>query len=95
MTRWEYKTLVYAVEGRFFSSMRFWADTAGNVYGPKVRNRMVGGIFQQMEQLEAALNELSKQGWELVSASIATGKVRRGGCVVLRRAAAEEPAPEE
>jgi hypothetical protein len=88
MPQWEYKTLTYAIEGKVVYSLRFWADSSGRAYGPKERARWIGGIFQQMRQLEEALNELDRDGWELVSMSVSVVFLFvRHGAAVLRRPA--------
>jgi hypothetical protein len=86
LSRWEYKTIVYSIEGKYFYSLRFWADSKGKVYGPRERAKLIGGIARQMRQLEQALKELDQEGWELVSVStwmvfLAT----KHGTAVLRR----------
>jgi hypothetical protein len=48
---------------------------------------LIGGIHQQMRQLEQALKELDQEGWELVSASIWMTFFTRHGVAVLRRPA--------
>ena len=82
MSHWDYKTLVYCLQGRF----RFWADTTGKTYGPRERTTLVGGIPRQMRQLEGALTELDQEGWELVSMSVwMVFPLTRHGCAVVRR----------
>ena len=82
-----YKTLTYSIQGRGSHSLRFWADSAGKTYGPQERSKLIGGIAEQMQQLEAALAELDKEGWELVSVSAWTAfPVTRHGCAVLKKA---------
>lgn len=39
MSNWEYKTLVYAIEGKVVYSLRFWADSARKAYGPLLAPR--------------------------------------------------------
>jgi hypothetical protein len=81
-----YKTLTYSIQGRGTHSLRFWADSAGKAYGPQERARLIGGIAGQMRQLEAALAELDKDGWELVSVSVWTAfPATRLGCAVLKK----------
>jgi hypothetical protein len=89
ISHWEYKTLVYSVEGKYFYSLRYWADTQGNAYGPRQRTTLIGGIFRQMRQLEQALKELDQEGWELVSVStwMAFFFTRHGTAVLRRRLA--------
>ena len=88
----KYKTLTYSIEGKFFYSIRFWADATGKVYGPRERPPFVGGIPCQMRQLEAALTELDREGWELVSASVWTELLfTRAGCAVLRQSDSSTP----
>lgn len=59
MTHWEYRTLFYALEGKHFYSLRYWYDlSAGNIYGPKERATLLGGIPRQMRQLEEALQNI-------------------------------------
>lgn len=91
MTHWEYKTLTYLLEGKHFYSLRYWGDaSAGKVYGPQERATLVGGVWRQMRQLEEALKELDKEGWELVSVSVWTAFLfTRHGCAVLRRPASQ------
>lgn len=90
MSNWEYKTLVYAIEGKVIYSERFWADSAGKAYGPRERSRLIGGESYQMWQLEEALKELDGEGWELVSVSTRLSfPFTRGGSAVLRRPAAQ------
>ena len=86
---WEYKTLIYSIQGKVVYSLRFWADSAGKAYGPRERSTLIGGIARQMRQLEEALKVLDREGWELVSMSIwlAFACVRHG-CAVLRRRSA-------
>ena len=55
--------------GKVVYSLRFWADSAGKAYGPRERSTLIGGIARQMRQLEEALKELDREGWELVSVS--------------------------
>ena len=86
MAQWEYKTLTYTFEGKFFNTLRFWADASGRVYGPREPARSVGGVAHQMRQLEEALKELDQDGWELVSASVWTGwPYTPHGAAILRR----------
>ena len=88
---WEYKTLVYSVEGKYYYSLRFWADSQGKAYGPRERSTLIGGIARQMRQLEQALQELDQEGWELVSVSTWMAfLVTRHGTAVLRRRLASE-----
>ena len=90
MSNWEYKTLVYSIEGKVVYSLRFWADSAGKVYGPRERTRLMGGTAGQMRQLEGALKELGGEGWDLVSVSAWTAfPFTRQGCAVLRRSLAQ------
>lgn len=87
MSTWEYKTLVYSVEGKVACSWRTWADAAGKTYGPRERSTLIGGIGRQMRQLEEALKELDGEGWELASVSVwMMFPFTRQGCAVLRRA---------
>jgi hypothetical protein len=90
MSHWEYKTLTYSIEGKYFYSLRFWVDSAGKTHGTRERSSLIGGIVVQMQQLEKALKELDEEGWELVSVSVwmAFPGVRHG-CAVLRRPLAE------
>jgi hypothetical protein len=89
MSHWEYKTLIYSIEGKYVYSLRFWADRMGKVYGPRERATLVGGLWRQMRQLEEALKELDQEGWELVSVSVWTAFLAtRHGCAVLRRPSA-------
>ena len=91
MPHWQYKTLWYSIQGKVFYSLRFWADHAGRVYGPRERARWVGGLASQLRQLEEALKELDQEGWELVATSIwMSFPGTRHGCAVVRQA----PAPE-
>jgi len=92
MKHWEYKTLVYALEGKYFYSLRCWYDcSAGKVYGPRERAILVGGIPGQLRQLEEAMKELDQEGWELVSVSVWTAfPMTRHGCAVLRRPTAPD-----
>ncbi len=91
MANWEYKTLVYGIEGKVFYSNRFWVDVStsldepGNRYGPTERSRLIGKIFQAMKQLEEALKQLDEEGWELVSTSFSTGIFSFHGMAVLRK----------
>jgi hypothetical protein len=85
MAQWEYKSLVYGIEGKYIYSLRFWVDGSGRVYGPRERSRLIGGLFQQVRQLEEALKELDQEGWELVSATIGLSWWVRHGVSVLRR----------
>jgi hypothetical protein len=87
MPQWEYKTLTYGIEGKVMYSLRFWEDASRRAYGPKERARLIGGIHQQMRQLEAALKELDQEGWEVVSVSICMTFFTRHGVAVLRRPA--------
>jgi hypothetical protein len=90
MSGWEYKTLVYSIEGKVVYSLRFWADSAGKAYGPRERSTLIGGIIRQMRQLEEALKELDREGWELVSVSAWLAfPFTRHGCAVLRRPSAQ------
>jgi hypothetical protein len=90
MSVWEYKTLVYSLEGKVVYSLRFWADSAGKAYGPRERSTLIGGIARQMRQLEDALKELDREGWELVSVSAWMAfPFTRHGCAVLRRPSAQ------
>jgi hypothetical protein len=66
MPQWEYKTLTCGIEGKVVYSLRFWEDASRRAYGPKVRGRLVGGIHQQLRQLEEAVKQLDQEGWELV-----------------------------
>jgi hypothetical protein len=88
---WEYKTLVYSLEGKYFYSLRFWADSARKTYGPRERSTLIGGIARQMRQLEQALQELDQEGWELVSVStwMALPATRHGTAVLRRRLTSE------
>jgi hypothetical protein len=89
MSRWEYKTLLYSLEGRYWYSLRFWVDPTGKAYGPRERATLIGGLVRQMRQLEEALKELDQEGWELVSVSTWMAfPATRHGCAVLRRASA-------
>lgn len=90
MAHWEYKTLTYLIEGKYYYSLRYWGDpSTGKVCGPRERATLVGGIPRQMHQLEEALKELDQEGWELVSVSVWTVfPFTRQGCAVLRRPAA-------
>ena len=88
MARWDYKTLTYVHEPAAFSRRRYWADQSGTAYGPKERGRWVGGDAHQMRQLEEALKELDRDGWELVSVSVWSSYSVRSGAAVLRRPAA-------
>jgi hypothetical protein len=86
MDQWEYKTLTYALQGQVFYSLRFWADSSGKAYGLQERSRWVGGVAHQLQQLETALRELDRDGWELVSVSVWTSfPLTRQGAAVLRR----------
>ena len=85
MPQWEYKSLTYGIEGKVVYSLRFWEDSSRRAYGPKERGRWIGGIHQQMRQLEQALKELDQDGWELVSASVWMTFFTRHGVAVLRR----------
>jgi hypothetical protein len=85
MARWEYKTLTYVHEPKAFARRRYWADIAGTAYGPKERPRWIAAVTHQMRQLEAALAELDRDGWELVSASVWSEYGTRLGAAVLRR----------
>jgi hypothetical protein len=85
MAQWEYKTLTYGIEGKVVYSLRFWVDASRRVYGSKESGRLIGGIHQQMRQLEEALKQLDQEGWELVSASIWMTFLTRHGVAVLRR----------
>jgi hypothetical protein len=87
MPQWEYKSLTYAVQGKVVYTLRFWADSSGRSYGPKERGRLIGGVRQQVRQLEEALKELDQEGWELVSSSIWTTFFVRHGVALLRRPA--------
>ena len=87
MAHWEYKTLTYVHEPKAFSRRRYWADAAGTAYGPKERGRWVAAVAQQMGQLEVALAELDRDGWELASASVWSEYSTRTGAAVLRRPA--------
>ena len=90
MSKWEYETLVYSIEGKVVYSLRFWADFAGKAYGPRERSTLIGGVFHQMRQLEEALKELDGEGWELVSVSTwTTFPFTRQGCAMLRRPSAQ------
>jgi hypothetical protein len=88
-TRWEYKTLVYSIEGKYFYSLRYWADSQGKAYGPRERSTLIAGIARQMRQLEQALRDLDQEGWELVSVSawMAFPATRHGAAVLRRRVA--------
>jgi hypothetical protein len=93
MPGWEYKTLVYTYEGNFFLSfcaLWGWADSLGKSYGPRLRFPVsplrfpvAGGRTLQMCQLEEALKELNREGWELVSATWNAQGVQ--GSAVLRK----------
>ena len=86
MAQWEYKTLTYTFEGKFFSTLRFWADSSGRAYGPREQARSIGRVAQQLRQLEEALKELDQDGWELVSASVWTSwPYTQHGAAILRR----------
>ena len=86
MTHWEYKTLMYGIEGKYYYSLRYWADSTGKSYGPRARATLF--VWRQMHQLEEALKELDQEGWELVSASVWVAfPYTRHGCAVLRRPA--------
>jgi hypothetical protein len=87
MARWEYKTLTYVHEPKGFHPRRYWADSSGQGYGPRERARWVAGVTHQMRQLEEALKELDRDGWELVSVSVWGEAFTRMGAAVLRRAA--------
>jgi hypothetical protein len=90
MSGWEYKTLVYSLEGKVVYSLRFWADSAGKAYGPRERSTLIGGMARQMLQLEEALKELDWEGWEFVSVSACMAfPFTRHGCAVLRRPSAQ------
>lgn len=68
MAKHEYKTLIYALEGKYTYSLRYWWDnSAQKAYGEKERARFIGAIPTQMKQLEQALTELDQDGWELVA----------------------------
>ena len=87
MPHWEYKTVFYAIEGKYTHSLRFWADASGKRYGPEARSSFLGGISRQLSQFEGALQELDREGWEVVSMSIWTAfPGTRQGCALLRRA---------
>ena len=87
MPQWEYKTIAYGIEGKVVYSLRFWEDASRRTYGPKERGRLIGGIHQQMRQLEEALKQLDQEGWELVSVSVWMTFLARHGVAVLRRPA--------
>ncbi len=90
MSNWEYKTLIYGIEGKVVYSLRFWGDSAGKAYGPRERSTLIAGISRQMCQLEEALKELDRDGWELVSVSVWTAFLfTRQGCAVLRKPSAQ------
>ena len=74
MSQWEYKTLMYGVEGKYVYTLRYWADSSLRAYGPKERAHWWGGLLHQIRQLEEALKELDQEGWELVSARRATSE---------------------
>src|SRR5262245_42529257 len=61
MAQWEYKTLTYGIEGKVVYSLRFWEDASRRTYGPKERGRLIGGIHQQMRQLEEALRQSDQE----------------------------------
>jgi hypothetical protein len=86
MAQWEYKTLTYTFERKFFNSLRYWADSSGRAYGPRELERNFGGVAYQMRQLELALKELDQDGWELFSASVWTSwPYTQHGTAILRR----------
>jgi len=89
MAQWEYKSLTYGKEGKVVYSLRFWEDASRRTYGPKERGRLIGGVHQQMRQLEVALKQVDQEGWELVSVSVSVWMIffARHGVAVLRRPA--------
>lgn len=47
----EFKTLIYAIEGKCTHSLRCWCDLSGDkAYGEKQGTRLIGAIPSQMKQ---------------------------------------------
>ena len=87
MRTYEYKALIYLIEGKGWYSLRYWGDSSGKAYGKKEKSTLLAAVVRQMEQLEGALAELDEDGWELVTVSIWTAlPMTRQGTAMLRRA---------
>lgn len=93
MGSYEYKALIYAIEGKYTHSLRYWCELSGSkAYGEKQRARLIGAIPSQMKQLEQAMTELDQEGWELVShsTSMIFPWVPQGTAIVRRRLSKEQ-----
>lgn len=90
MARWEFITIVMGTpdqEGRRWVTASTDPAVPSRQVGEAKKPRFSGRIWQALELLETALEEMDKDGWELVSHSFSGLIFGFYGTAVLRRPA--------